>query len=809
MTIRKLGSDDLYRRCDLAAADFHTTADLEPLDDVIGQERAVEAVRFGIGIQHDGYNLYALGPNGIGKSSLVKRYLGEQAGTEPVPSDWCYVNNFQQAHMPRVLELPAGRGKALQADMEHLVEDLYAAIPAVFESDEYRTRSQVIEAEFNERQEQTLNRIQEEANRRGIGLIHTPSGFTLAPVRDGEVVSGEDFEALPEDERKRIEKDVEELQKELIDALHEVPKWQKEMRKQVGELNREMAAFAVGNLVDSLRKSYQDLPVVVSYLDDVESDVVSHFRDFLHAEGKKTVFPGLEIPAGGATTVRYQVNPLITHDDDEGAPVVHEDNPTYLNLIGRVEHRAHLGALETDFTMIRPGALHRANGGYLVVDALKVLVQPFAWEALKRALRSHEIRMESLGQQYSLVSTVSLEPQPIPLDVKVVLLGDRRIYYLLAYLDPDFAELFKVAADFDDRMVRDDASQLLYARLVATMVQRSALLDFDRAAVERVVEFGAREVGDAERLSTHMRSIEDLLCEADHQARQRESDHVTSEDVQHAIDAGIRRASRIRDRIQEEIGRGTVFIDTDGERIGQINGLSIISLGQYMFGQPSRITARVRVGNRQVVDIEREVELGGPIHSKGVYILSGYLGARYALDFPLTLSASLAFEQSYSEVEGDSASSAELYALLSALADVPIRQSLAVTGSVNQNGEVQPIGGVNEKIEGFYDVCHERGLTGEQGVIIPEANVKHLMLRPDICTAVAEGHFHVHAVSRIDDGIELLTGVPAGERGETGEFPAGSINRRVEDRLIGFAERLRDFRSRREGDLVPGDDGGG
>ena len=800
MTIQHLKAPDLYHHCEMDQFEFETTADLEDLTEVIGQDRAVEAVRFGIGIQRAGYNLFALGPNGIGKYSLVRRSVEDKAVSEAVPSDWCYVNNFQQPHIPLALELPPGRGKVLSRDMEQLIEDLHGALPAVFESDEYRTRSQAIEEELSERQEQTLAEIQKTAKEKNIELVHTPTGFTLAPTRDGAVLPVDDFERLPKAEREQIEKDVAELQEQLLKALHKAPKWQKESREKMGALNREMAAYAVGHLVEALREKYGELPAVVAYLNEVETDVVEHFRVFLRSDEKKPSFLGIELPGAEQTQVaRYQVNALVAHDADGGAPVVYEDHPTYLNLIGRVEHRAHLGALETDFTMIRAGALHHANGGYLILDAMKVLMQPFAWEGLKRAVKSHEIRMESPGQLMSLVSTVSLEPQAIPLRVKVVLLGDRFIYYLLSYLDAEFSELFKVAADFDDRMDWNPESQQHYARLIGMLVRKEDLQHFDRAAVARVIEHSARLVSDAEKLSTHMRSVCDLLREADYWARENGRQTVSREDVQQAIDAADHRVDRVRERVQEEIHRGTLLIDTDGQKIGQVNGLSVVSLGNFLFGQPSRITARVRIGDSQVVDIEREVELGGPIHSKGVFILSAYLGAQYALDRPLSLSASLVFEQSYGAVEGDSASSAELYALVSALADAPIKQSLAVTGSVNQHGEIQPIGGVNEKIEGFFDACRTRGLTGSQGVVIPASNVKHLMLRPDVCAAVAAGEFSVHAVETVADGIELLMGIPAGQRDENGQFPDGSINQRVESRLSAYSDQMRAFISKGDG----------
>ena len=799
MAINKLKVTELYQRCDTEQFDFKTTAKLESLDEIIGQKRAVGAIRFGVGIQRDGYNLFALGPNGIGKSSLVRRYVEEKAQSKDIPSDWCYVNNFQQPHKPHVLELPAGMGHELSIDMEQLIEDLHAVIPAVFESEEYRTRSQVIEEELSERQERAIDELRKAAREKGISLINTPTGITLAPTRNDEVMKIEDFKRLPKEERDKIEEDTELLQERLIKALHKAPQWQKEARDKVAALNREMSAYAAGNLVDAVRKKYQELPALVEHLNQVEVDVVDHFRNFLRPEGEKPSFIESQLTGAEQTSdTRYRVNALVTRDTNAGAPVVYEDNPSYLNLIGRVEHRAYMGTLETDFTMIRAGALHQANGGYLILDALKVLMQPFAWEGLKRALQSQEIRMESLGQMTSLVSTVSLEPEPVPLQVKLVLLGDRRIYYLLSYLDPEFSELFKVAVDFDDRMDRNTDSQQLYARLVGTMVHDEKLLEFDSDAVARVIEHSARIVSDADKLSTHMRSLQDLLSEADYWAREDNQEIVGRKDVQHAIDAAHHRADRIRERVQEEIERGTLLIDTTGKKVGQVNGLSVIQLGNFSFGQPSRITARVRIGGSKVIDIEREVKLGGPIHSKGVLILSSYLGSYYSVDYPLSLTASLVFEQSYGEVEGDSASSAELYALISALSDIPVNQSLAVTGSVNQHGEIQPIGGVNEKIEGFFDVCGKRGLNGEQGVIIPASNSRHLMLRNDVCKAVEEGKFMVYSVETIDDGIELLTGMSAGQRDENGQFPADSINHLVQSKLTEYATKMHDYASHAE-----------
>jgi lon-related putative ATP-dependent protease len=797
MPVTPLSPNALYRRCDPDQLGFATTAELEAGDALIPQERARHTIEFGIGIRHSGYNLFALGPSGTGKLALIRRTLEERATAEPVPSDWCYVFNFANAHRPRALRLPPGRGNELRRDMEQLVTDLHRAIPGVFESDEYRTRSQALEEELEERQEQAMGALREMAKEKDVVLLQTPTGFTLAPIRNGKPLGPEEFHALPKKEQTRIEADIDALQAEMRKVMHQMPVWKKRSDEQIEELNREMAGGAVRSLIETLGERYQDLPAVVAYLDEVQADVVEHFRQFLPTQDKQPPFLAGWTPPNGDGPPwhhRYRINVLLGHDQNGGAPVVYADLPAHHQLVGRIEHRAHLGALETDFTMIRAGALHEANGGYLILNALKLLLQPFAWETLKRLLQAGEIRIESLAQITSLISTLSLEPEPIPLDVKVVMLGERHIYYLLCQLDPEFRELFKVAVDFDDELVRDPASALGYARFVAAEVHRAALRPFEAAAVAHVVEHGARLVDDNERLTSHMRSIGDLLREADYWAGASDHALVTAADVEQAIRARIERADRIARRLREETTRGTILIDTDGERIGQVNGLAVMALGDFAFGHPSRITARVRLGKGEVIDIEREVKLGGPLHTKGVLILQGFIAGRYALEHPLSLSASLVFEQTYGGVDGDSASSAELYALLSALAELPIRQSLAVTGSVNQRGEIQAIGGGNEKIEGFYDTCAARGPVTGQGVLIPAANVKHLMLRADVREAAAAGRFAIYPVTTVDEGIELLTGMPAGTRGADGRWSPGSVNARVEARLVGFSERLRALR---------------
>jgi predicted ATP-dependent protease len=786
-----LQSRQLYHPCDHEQFGFQTTADLEDLTEIIGQMRAMDAIRFGTGIHHDGYNLFVLGPSGIGKSSVVRRFLEEKASSEHKPDDWCYVNNFAQPHKPQVLRLPSGRGEELRQRMEQLVDYLRSAIPALFEGDEYRAKAGAIQEVFSKRQEQAFNELGEDAGKQQIALLRTPEGFAFAPLRDQEVIPPDEYEKLPEEEKKRVETAIAELQARLEKIMRQIPQWRRERHERIKQLDRETTLSVVAHLVDELKAAYADLPEVLKYLDLVQQDVVDNADDFRKQEETAT-FGGMTMVARQSFH-RYQVNALVTNGKEAGAPIVSEESPTYSNLIGRVEHIAQMGALVTDFTLIKPGALHRANGGYLLLDIRKVLVQPFAWEGLKRALQSREICIESLGQMYSLVSTVSLEPEPIPLATKVILFGDRMFYYLLQQYDPEFVELFKVAADFEERIERNADAHQLYARLIATQTRKEALLPFDRGAVARVIEHSARLVEDAERLSTHMRSIVDLLREADYWAREAGRTVAEAADVQSAIDAQIRRQDRLRDRLYESILRDTLVIDTHGAVTGQINALSVLQLGTFAFAQPTRITATTRLGEGDVVNIEREVKLSGAIHSKGVLIFSSFLAARYAKNQPLAFSASLVFEQSYGMIEGDSASLAELCVLLSNLADVPIKQSLAITGSVNQLGQSQAIGAVNEKIEGFFDICKARGLTGEQGVLIPAANVKHLMLRHDVVAAAEAGKFNIYAVEDVDQAISLLTGLPAGKVDAKGVYPEGSINRKVAARLAELTEIRKSF----------------
>lgn len=803
-----LTPDQLYTPCDVTGLDFTSTQDVKPLDGVIGQQRAVESIRFAIGMRHDGYNLFAFGPEGTGKASTVLRFLEREAAGDAPPSDWCYVNNFEEPHKPHALKLPPGQACPLRDDMERLVDELKAALPAAFESEDYIQRKEALEEELKKQHEGAFSDLQKRAEKSQVALVRTPMGLGLAPTKDGDVLSPQDFEALSEKEQQDRHDALGELQQQLEEILNQIPKWEKEHREKMRALNRDVTQHAVGHLIEELEKKWAECEPVQGYLEDVRADVVAHAADFLPSaeqSQQQFVLPGQRPGSSTGSFRRYQVNVVVDNADrvaenqdaddatPKGAPVVEEEHPTQPNLVGRIEHLSQMGTLVTDFNLIKAGALHRANGGYLVMDARRLLMQPFAWESLKRALRGRHIRIESPAESLGWVTTVSLEPEPIPLDVKIVLLGEPMIYYLLSLYDPDFKELFKVAADFSDRMDRDGEGLTGYARLLAAQVEREGLRHLDVDGVARVVEHGARMVGDAEKLTTHMASIVDLVREADYWAKVENADVISAKHVQDAINAKIYRSDRYRERLQEEIQRGTLVIETEGAKVGQINGLAVLQLDSFSFGRPSRISASVSLGKGDFIDIERQVELGGPLHSKGMMILESFLTARFGQEGPLALTARITFEQSYGGVDGDSASSTELYALLSALSGVPIKQSIAVTGSVDQQGRVQAIGGVNEKIEGFFDVCQQRGLTGEQGVVIPSANVKHLMLRADVVEAVREGQFAIWAVDTIDQGIEVLTGMPAGAPNDKGEYPIGTINRDVARRLRQMANKLRSF----------------
>ena len=779
--LEPLAPDQIYRACSGDGFDFTTTEGLEPLDLLYGHDRAREALSFGTAMRSDGFNLYVLGDPGHGRHDLVEQFLAQRAAGEEAPGDWAYRYNFDDPTSPRYLALPAGMGRQLVADLTQLVEELRAAIPALFESEEYQNRLQDLNQAMGERQRDAVEAIRREAREQDILLVSTPNGFTFAPV-DGKgdsdsdnMMSPEDFRALPKEDKERIEANVEILQRKLTQAIRQMPLLARELRQQVDTLNTEMLNSAIEAPLAELEARYREQAPVLEHLGACRQAVLSHAAAFL-AETPEV--------APEAVFSRFQVNLLVDNGETSGAPVVYQDLPSHQHLVGRTEHHVHNGTLVTDFSLIRAGALHRANGGYLVLDVRGLLTQPGAWETLKRVLRARHIRTESLEQAYGLISTVSLEPEPIPLDVKVVLLGERLFYYLLCEHDPEFLELFKVQADLEDTLDRDPANQALYARMIATLATDAGLQPLDRGGVAAVIERASRLAADQRKLTARQRELRDLLREAQHWAEQAGAKITGREHVETAIQQQLRRASRLRERSHEAIHRGIVMIDTQGAVVGQVNGLSVLSLGDFAFGQPSRITATARPGNGQLVDIEREARMGGRIHTKGVMIIARYLANRYAPDTPLSLSASLAFEQSYGGVDGDSASVAEICALVSAISGVPLSQAYAVTGSVNQRGEVQAVGGVNEKIEGFFDVCAALGGVEGRAVLLPATNVEHLMLKQEVRDAVAAGHFRIYAMRHVDDALALLTGLEQGE-----------LERRVSARLEAFSAAVRAARS--------------
>ncbi len=776
ITAHTLPPEALIRRCDATRFDFETTAALEDTDLMNAQKRAQAALDFGTEIDASGFNIFVIGSARHMMETAVRSLLTRQAAKADPAEDWVYLNNFAVPHRPLAERLPAGRAVEFRDAMRDFIEDLQVAVPAAFESEEYQARRAAIEQAFAQKQEEVFRKLQENASQKGIAVIRTPAGFTLAPVREGKVVKPEVYARLPKVEQEEIERNIEMLEQELQAGLRQIPAWDKDRRNHTRRLNQETARGAVGHLIEEIRGQFADLPRILEHLSRIEADLVDNIGFLLAQQQQQAATAGLLMPDGNPVFGRYEVNLLVTHSGEQGAPVIDEPHPTLANLVGRVEHVARQGVLATDFRLIKPGALHRANGGYLVLDARLILSEPFAWAALKRALKSGEIGIESAVDLMSMTTTITLQPDPIPLKIKVVLIGERILYYLLAAHDPEFAEHFKVLADFDDEIDRENATEDAYARLIATLVRDKGLRPLDREAVARTIDRSARMADDAGKLSLVMDLVGDLLTEADFLAGREGVSIIGARHIVGAIEQQIQRSSRVRDRMQEMILREIALVDTEGSAIGQINGLSVSQLGGHAFGRPTRITARVAPGSGRVVDIEREVELGGAIHSKGVLILSGYVSGRYALDTPISLLASLVFEQSYGGVDGDSASAAELLALLSALAELPLRQDLAITGSINQHGVIQAIGGVNEKIEGFFDICKARGLTGTQGVIIPRANAQHLMLRDDVVAAAREGRFHVHAIETIDEGLAILTGEDAEK-----------VHERVEERLHRFA----------------------
>ncbi len=786
----RLDPEDLRHRCDPQMLSFDTTESLEGPAGIIGQPRAVAAVEFGLGTSAPGYNIFLSGPAGTGKSTYATSAAGRAAGAKPCPDDWCYIFNFDESDRPLAVRLPPGEAVKFQQDMNEVIEDLNESIPREFEGADFDRQRSALLSDLRERTAAVLEELEREAKKEDLQLRRTSSGFATVPVRDGEPLTQEEFEQLDEETRREIERKGRLVQESVSATVREIRKMEKQARHDARQLERDIGLSVVAPVIDALRQRYSNSSDIVAYLDRAQSDIVDNLNSFrAQGEGDENRPPGPAVDP----FIRYRVNVLVSRADDETAPVVMESNPTYQNLVGKVEYKSHMGSLLTDFTMIKAGALHRANGGFLIISIRDLLTKPLAWETLKRALKNRYVDIEDAGEQFRVLPTVTLKPEPIPIKVKVLLVGSPMFYHMLHAYDEDFRKLFKIRADFDVTMNRTPEHLMLYASLISSLCYREGLRHLSRDAVARIIDEGTRIASDQEKLSTRFNEVVELVYEADAWAGADGADVVDSQHVAEAVSARTYRSNRVEERVHEMIARNKIMVDTSGNVVGQINGISVYQLGDYAFGKPTRITARTFLGRAGIINIERKVRMSGRSHSKGVMIMSAYLGSMFARQRPLSLSASLTFEQTYEEIDGDSASSAELYALLSSLAEVPLRQDLAVTGSVNQRGEVQTIGGVNEKIEGFFAICQERGLTGSQGVIIPAGNVDNLMLRDDVVQAVKDGQFSVYAITHVDQGVELLTGITAGSADENGDYPEDTFHGKVARAVAEMADRMARF----------------
>ena len=781
---KPLGGDELYRCCDPKLFSFNTTDDLPALSETIGQERALRSIDFGLNLAETGFNIYMLGENGTGKMTTIKSLLSKKAAEEQVPVDWCYVYNFKEPDIPLALSMQSGAAVTFHKDMEELIKILKVEIPKIFESKEYEKQKNKVLEGFQARQKELFSKLEEEAQSKGFSIRKNVSGLMIVPVKKGgEPLTEEEYEALDEKTRAKIDEIGKGLQEKLNDVVREVRENEKKVKTGLANLEREAALSAVGHFMDEVKAKYKDHEKITSYLSEVTEDILDHLEDFKTQEEQTPPLPFMKMQRTEPTFTRYTVNVLVNNGETKGAPCVFESNPTYFNLFGRLEYKFQYGVASTDFSMIKAGSLHRANGGYIVIDALDLLRNLFSYESLKRALRNREMKIEDVWEQYRLMSTTTLRPEAIPLNVKVILIGNPYIYYVLYSMDEEYRDLFKVKADFDSRMSKNDDTIQKYAAFVAGMCKQYNSLPFDRTGVAKVVEYGSRLAEHQDKLSSRFSAIADVIKEANYWAKKAGSGVVKDEHIVKALNEKIFRSNRIEERLQEMVIEGTLIIDTDGEKIGQVNGLAVLDMGDYRFGKPSRITANTYAGKSGVVNIERETKMSGRIHEKAILIITHYIGSMYARKKPISFSASITFEQLYDMVEGDSATCAEVYVLLSSLSGVPLRQDMAVTGSMDQNGDVQPIGGVNEKIEGFFDLCKMRGLDGSHGVIIPRKNVRNLMIKQEVVDAVREGKFAIYPIDRVEEGMEILTGKTAGQLKDDGTYPEGTIHYLVTKRL--------------------------
>jgi lon-related putative ATP-dependent protease len=793
MPPKPLGSEELYSCCDPGLFKFSTTEELPDLTETIGQVRALNAIDFGLNLDSKGFNIYVLGENGTGKSTTIKAILNKKAAEEPVPADWCYVYNFKEPDIPLAISMEPGRASKFHKDMEELIKILRVEIPKIFESKEYEKQKNQILEEFQQKQKQMFSGLEEEAQSKGFSIRKTVSGLMIVPIKkSGEPLTEEEYEALDEKTRAKIDEIGKGLQEKLNDIVREVRESEKKVKNALSKLERDATLSAVGHFMEELKNKYRDHEKITTYLSVVTEDILEHIDDFKSQEEQTPPLPFMKMQKSEPTFTRYVVNVLVNNEDCSGAPCVFESNPTYFNLFGRLEYKFQYGVATTDFSMIKAGSLHKANGGYLVINALDLLRNMFSYETLKRALRNREIKIEDIWEQYRLMSTTTLKPEAIPLNVKVILIGVPYLYYLLYSMDDEYRELFKVKADFDSRMDKTSETVGKYAAFVASTCKQGHYLPFDRSGVSKIVEYGSRLADHQEKLSSRFSEIADVIKEANYWAKKAGGSVVKDEHVEKALRERVYRVNKIEERLQEMIVEGTLIVDTEGEKVGQINGLAVMGMGDYQFGKPSRITASTYAGKAGVVNIERETKMSGKIHEKAILIITHFINSTYSKKKPASFSASITFEQLYDMIEGDSASCAELYVILSSLAGLPLKQNIAVTGSMDQNGDVQPIGGINEKIEGFFDLCKVRGLDGTHGVVMPRKNVRHLMIKQEVVDAVKEGKFFIYAIDKVGEGMEIFTGLPMGELRDDGTYPEGTVNYLVAKRLAEISEAMKD-----------------
>jgi lon-related putative ATP-dependent protease len=788
---KELAANKLRGWCDPGSLGIESTSDVSNKRQLlVAQEKATKGITFGLKMPGNDYNLFVAGPERTGLTFIAKTYIEKIAKKEPPPSDWCYVYNFQEPDTPNFLELKRGMGLKLKNDIADFVEDVKTEIQDVFDSEAYTKEKEDLTKAITEKRNDIISELEKRVSEADFSLNISQTGMMIVPAKDGKPLDDETIAALPEKQRKRLQKVSQNLQKQMKGTLRAMRNLDKELKEKIRELDHKIALYRVGNLMEEIEAKYKALPGVLEYLSGMKDDIISKIDDFKQKQpiGHGTLF----LPQLEPSFTRYEVNVLIDNSKLKGTPVIIETNPTYPNLFGRIEKQAQFGALVTDFTMIKPGALHRANGGYLIIKAIDLLRSLGSWSALKRAIKNGEISIEDLAEEIGFISTKTLKPMPIPLTVKVVLIGDPYLYHLLYILDSDFKKMFKVKAQLDDTVKKSRKQIQDYLVYVTKVCDEEGLLAVDKSGLARIIEYASELVGNQRKMSLRLPEVKDLVVEADYWAKEQGKKRIELADIERAIKEKVERSNLVEMKIQEMIEEQTLQIQTKASVVGQVNGLSLYDLGDYAFAKPIRITATATPGKEGVVDIEREAKMSGNIHTKGVLIMESYLKNKYATEKPFALSASVTFEQTYGMIDGDSASAAELFAILSCLSNQPIKQGIAVTGAVSQLGECQPIGGVTKKIEGFFHVCKARGFNGEQGVIIPKRNVNDLMLDKEVVSAVEEGKFHIYAIENMDEGIEILTGMKAGKRNQKGGYPKNTLNGLVMERLTRMSESIKE-----------------